>query len=113
MVENAETPEFSMEYTHHVLFPGVHFGKHKMWGTHIAIGDGSNSVHIYPSKIYIGGKEGSALVLSPSQMLIVKRILNRMEQKINSDTLLENITQKETKHGKTSNSTSDKERGRS
>jgi hypothetical protein len=101
MVENAkEGPDsFKYEYEHYMLAPGIHFGKHRQWGTHIALGEGANSIHIYPSKIYIGGKEGSDIVLSPSQMLIVKRILNRLEQKISSDKLLEKIKSEETKDG--------------
>lgn len=97
MVENKEEPLFSHEYMHHVLYPGVHYGKHSRFGNHVALGDGANSVHLYGSKIYIGGKDGTEVPLTPAQMLIVSRVLGRLEQRINSKTLIDNIKAGETK----------------
>ena len=80
------------EYDHFVLGPDMHYGKHSAFGRHLAIGNGPNSVHLYPSKIYIGGKKGTSVPLAPEQVLIMSRILSRLDQKVREDQLLEHLS---------------------
>jgi len=80
------------EYDHFVLGPDVHYGKHSVFGRHLAVGSGANTVHLYPTKMYVGGKQGSSIPLSPDQMLIVGRILSKIEQRAQQKQLLEHVT---------------------
>jgi hypothetical protein len=41
------------------------------------VGHGSDTVHIYPNRIHIGGRDGQALPLSPEQSQIANTILDR------------------------------------
>jgi hypothetical protein len=82
--------QFKMEYEHHKLAPGVHYGKHKAFGRHLAIGEGPNTIHIYPSRIFIGGSEGENINLTPRQMLIAARIINRIENSLGPKPKTEN-----------------------
>ena len=83
------TEEKKYEYAHYVLFPEVHFGKHSVFGDHVALGSGQNSIHIYRNRIFIGN--GDEIKLSPQQSFIVSRILSRIEQKADEKHLLEKI----------------------
>jgi len=79
------------EYDHFVLGPDLHYGKHSAFGRHLAVGRGADTVHLYPNKIYIGGKKGTSVPLSPQQVLIVSRVLNKLDQRVNSNQLLEHL----------------------
>lgn len=80
------------EYDHYILGPDIHYGRHSAFGRHVAIGQGNNTVHLYPNRIYIGGKKGTSLSLTPEQTLVMSRILNKMGQRAQGDQLLEHIS---------------------
>ena len=67
------------EYVHKVLSPGLHFGKHARFGRHVAIGEGNGTIHVYNSRIHIGGREGQPIFLSPEQQRVAESLLNRFE----------------------------------
>ena len=90
-MDNTRKPRFKYEYEHYVMAPGVHYGRHSIFGPHIAVGDGPNSFHVYPSKIYIGGRTGTSINLTPEQMRIVARILNKVDQRSGTYKKLEDV----------------------
>jgi hypothetical protein len=83
----SETKKY--EYCHYVLGPEVHFGKHSAFGDHVAIGTGASSLHIYRNRIFIGN--GEEIKLTPSQTMLVSRILKRIEDKVDEQLLLERL----------------------
>jgi len=85
-------PKF--EYSHYVLFPGIHLGIHSVFGEHVALGVGRNSVHLYKNRIFLG--DGTEFKLSPSQTMMVSRILSRIAQKVDEKQLLERINGEKT-----------------
>ena len=87
-----ENKKHKYEYDHFILGPDVHYGKHSAFGRHLAVGQGANTVHIYPSKIYIGGKQGTSVPLSPAQVLIISHVLSKLDQKVHQDQLLEHLS---------------------
>jgi hypothetical protein len=74
--------KFPFEYEHHKLSPDVHFGKHTLYGRHLAIGTGEDTIHIYPTKLHFGGKDGQSLPLTAAQSLQVVRLLNKIERSL-------------------------------
>ena len=90
-MNNTRKPRFKYEYEHYVMAPGVHYGRHSIFGPHIAVWDGPNSFHVYPSKIYIGGRTGTSINLTPEQMRIVARILNKVDQRSGTYKKLEDV----------------------
>jgi hypothetical protein len=87
-----ENNKHKYEYDHFVLGPDIHYGKHSAFGRHLAVGSGANSVHLYSTKIYIGGKKGTSVPLSPEQVMIMSRILSKLDQKVKEDQLLEHLS---------------------
>ena len=77
------------EYAHYVLFPEVHYGQHSVFGDHIALGLGRNSMHIYRNRIFMG--DAGEIRLTPEQTLVMSRIINRLHQKVSEKQLLEKI----------------------
>ena len=84
--------EHKYEYDHYVISPDIHFGKHSVFGKHVAIGTGRNSIHIYPSRIYISsGSEGENIQLSPKQAMLVGGILEKIGQRTEQYKKLEHV----------------------
>jgi hypothetical protein len=70
--------QFKYEYNHVDLGYGIHIGDHTIYGKHVALGKGSNMIHIYPYKIYIGDDHDNAIELNSEQQRIVSNILRVM-----------------------------------
>lgn len=68
------------EYLHYDLGHDMHFGKHRQFGTHIAIGKGPNMLHIFPDKILIGANESQAVPLNPAQRRAIVNIMDTLER---------------------------------
>ena len=67
------------EYEHYDLGYGMHFGRHSLFGPHVAIGKGSNMVHVYPYKVFIADEE---VPLSPGQRRVVSDVLKALELRV-------------------------------
>jgi hypothetical protein len=81
-VDNKEKKTFKYEYNHFDLGYGMHYGMHSFFGEHIAFGTGSNMVHIYPYKIYIGDDNENALEVSPEQQRVLRNIFKIIGRRI-------------------------------
>ena len=82
MSKPKEEKTYKYEYNHYDLGYGMHYGIHSYFGEHIALGVGSNMVHIYPYKIYIGDGEDNAIPLKAEHQRILKNIFKIMGGKI-------------------------------
>ena len=69
------------EYEHYDLGYGMHFGRHSIFGPHLAIGRGRDMVHIYPYKVFIGGE---SVPLSPEQQRVVLSVFGAVERRISA-----------------------------
>ena len=73
------------EYEHYDLGYGMHFGKHSVFGPHVAIGSGDSMVHFYPYKIFFA--DGSEIRLSPKQQRAMVNSLFAIERRISMDSV--------------------------
>ena len=78
---------FKYEYNHYDLGYGMHYGMHSFFGEHIAFGTGSNMVHIYPYKIYIGDDKEHAIEMTPEQQRVLKNIFKIIGRRIEAANL--------------------------
>ena len=79
---DAKSKEYKYEYDHFDLGYGMHYGMHSIFGEHLALGTGSNMVHIYPYKIFIGSDKSDAIDLDPEQQRIIKNIMKVIKRRI-------------------------------
>lgn len=84
-MEDKERKDFKYEYDHYDLGYGMHYGMHSVFGEHIALGRGSNMVHIYPYKIYIGDDKKNALEVAPEQQRVLRNVFKTMKRRIEAD----------------------------
>jgi hypothetical protein len=85
--KNKDKKSFKYEYNHYDLGYGMHYGMHSFFGEHIAFGTGSNMVHIYPYKIYIGDDHSNALEITPEQQRVLKNVFKIIGRRIESANL--------------------------
>jgi len=75
-------PEHRYEYRHYDLGYGLHYGIHSLFGEHVAIGVGSNMVHLYPYKIVVGPDPADAVALTPAQQRVMRNMFRAMSRRI-------------------------------
>ena len=80
--DTKEKKTFKYEYNHYDLGYGMHYGMHSFFGEHIAFGTGSNMVHIYPYKIYIGDDNEHAIDITPEQQRVLKNVFKIIGRRI-------------------------------
>ena len=83
----AKDKEYKYEYAHFDLGYGMHYGMHSIFGEHLALGSGSNMVHIYPYKIYIGADPTKAVDLDAEQQRVIKNIMKVIKRRIQASEL--------------------------
>jgi len=79
--------DYQYEYDHFDLGYGMHYGVHSYFGEHIAFGRGSNMVHIYPYKIFIGEGEETAVQMTPEQQRILRNVMKIVGRHIENSKL--------------------------
>ena len=82
--------EFKYEYDHFDLGYGMHYGVHTVFGDHVALGQGSNMIHIYPYKIYIGADKDKAIPLDQDQQRVIKNIFKVLKRRVEGAQLVPN-----------------------
>lgn len=82
MAEQEQKKHFKYEYDHFDLGYGMHYGVHSVFGEHVAFGERSNMVHIYPYKIFIGDDPDMAIRLTPAQQRVLANVFKIVKRRI-------------------------------